>query len=249
MFVNPRYIQNSYTINFQRQPRVRRKANDIEDFINSQLGNHYSQPEVIPVPDEIDPIVPRLIFGSIHGFSQIILTQINISINVNYSPDWQVNIELGKDYLKHRVAVLYDLVTNILDSKALFSGLVTRLHVFNNNRDDNLEYLSSILLHDSLRSEHIHDIEQKITTVYNNSFFSNLFIRNLRLLEMNKAIEIIPRLPDNKCKTSGVEIIGDFTDRYSYNENRRYYSSPSVAAGIIDSGVSEIQRAISMLVG
>jgi len=82
MFDKAKYIQNGFNISFSRQPEIRRRANDFED----RLKGLYFQPHIVPVPDDLDPEVPRMLFGSEHGFSQIIVSQISLVLNVTYSP-------------------------------------------------------------------------------------------------------------------------------------------------------------------
>ena len=96
MLETARYIQNSYSVTFPRQHDVRRKANKVEDFLQTHLAGHYKQPMVIAVPDEVDPEIPRLMFGSRHGFSQLILSQVGLTLHVTYSPDWQVDVSKGR---------------------------------------------------------------------------------------------------------------------------------------------------------
>lgn len=89
MFESIKYIQSSFSVSFSRQLQIRRSANTFEDFLKSHFSGHYGQPQVISVPDELDSEIPRIIFGSRHGFSQVIVSQINMTLNVTYSPDWQ----------------------------------------------------------------------------------------------------------------------------------------------------------------
>jgi hypothetical protein len=105
MFQPPSYIQNSFSIFFPRQEMIRRRVNEFEDT----LTGRYSQPQVLPIPDELDPEVPRILFDSKHGFSQIVISQINMSLNVSYSSDWQSDIGRGRNYLTERVPTLFDL--------------------------------------------------------------------------------------------------------------------------------------------
>lgn len=127
MFGATRYIQNSFSVSFSRYPEIRRRSNEFEDLLKTNFQNHYGQPQVISVPDELDPEVPRLVFGSRHGYSQIIISQIGMTLNVTYSPEWQQDISKGKKYLKERSSALYLLLKILEDSQIFFSGLITRV--------------------------------------------------------------------------------------------------------------------------
>lgn len=75
MFETPKFITNNFSVVFKREPTIRRMANDFED----RLKGYYFQPQIVPVPDEIEPAMPRIIFGSEHGYSQIIFSQISVA--------------------------------------------------------------------------------------------------------------------------------------------------------------------------
>ena len=67
---NIRYMQNSLAVAFTRQAAIRRAANGFEDALRDQYG----QPNVLAIPDELDPEIPRIIFSSKHGSSQILIS-------------------------------------------------------------------------------------------------------------------------------------------------------------------------------
>jgi len=244
MFEAPRYVQNSFSITFSRRHDIRRRANDFEDFLQTHLAGHYRQPMVIPMPDEMDPEVPRLIFGSIHGFSQIIVSQIALTLNVTYSPDWQFEISQGRQYLLERAPVLFALLSILDDVKPFFSGLTTRVHL-PTSADD-----GAILQHlQSLRSApeptaHLHDITVKVTTMHNDRFYSNMTVQNYRRWKIQEATPQLERLARSQASERGIEIIGDFNDRYAFNEKADYFSTPDIVQEIIDGGFIEMARRI-----
>jgi hypothetical protein len=55
----------------------------------------------------------------------------------------------------------------------------------------------------------------------------------------------VPHLPGNQVVERGIEIIGDFNDRFAYNEDRDYQTNPKVALDIIQNGLDEATRMIS----
>src|SRR4051794_20050190 len=101
IFSTPRYVQNSFSVIFPRQLDIRRRANDFEN----KLSGNYGQPQIFPMPDELEPEAPRIIFNSSHSYSQIVISQISITMNVNYSPEWQVNADLRRNYLLERAVM------------------------------------------------------------------------------------------------------------------------------------------------
>jgi hypothetical protein len=244
MFESMRYIQNSFSIAFQRQPQVRRLANNFEDILKNNFEGHYGQPQVIPIPDELDPEIPRMIFGSKHGFSQVIISQINMTLNVTYSPDWQTDIDKGRGYLKERVSALYVLLSAFGNVPVYFAGLTTRaISPVNVSESDLLQTVYRRIAQPRLTSEGIHDINFRMTTIVEDKYFNNISVKNYRTWKLQDGFEGLPRLSRTSADEWGIEIIGDFNDRYSFNELTDYVSSEDVAGAIIDSGLDQIQIA------
>lgn len=245
MFEKVKYIQNSFNLFFSRQPDIRRRANDFED----KLKGLYFQPHIIPVPDDLDPEVPRMLFGSEHGFSQIVVSQVTLVLNVTYSPDWQIEISKGRQYLFERVPILFELLDILKGEKSYFCGLSTRVHLSTEAKDEEIiEHLNKIFLKkNSIHS--MYDLQLKITTILSGRIFSNITIQNYRTWKIEGSRQEIIRLPKNDASDRGIEIAGDFNDRYAFNENKDYYTSRENAETIIDGGLEEIKKMIKKVEG
>lgn len=246
MFGQPKFIQNSFSISFERCTDVRRRTNEMEDRLQSRYPGHFGQPQLIPVPDELDPEVPRVIFGSKHGFSQIIVSQVSLTLNVAYSPDWQIDITKGRQYLKERVAVLYSLFDVMRGERlsAYFCGLTTRARLQSNA--DDAATVGALIKRVARNGDGqtTHDINVRRTIIVGDRFFSNTTIQNYRAWRAEQNTSQIPRLRRDAAFECGIEIVGDFNDRFSFNEREGYISTPDVADEVIDQGLDEMQGAI-----
>jgi hypothetical protein len=199
---------------------------------------------LIPVPDEMAPELPRLIFGSRHGFSQIVVSQIGLSLNVTYSPDWQRDVSKGRQYLLERAPVLFDVLSILDNIKPFFSGLTTKARLQVNADDETiLRYLYKFVA-ESVQSADIHEITVKIASVYNKMFYSNMTAQNYRTWKMEKSTTDLQRLSRQHVLERGIEITGDFNDRYAFNERVDYFSSPKIVSELLTGGFAEIQRMI-----
>lgn len=249
MFEKARYIHNSFSISFPRRLDIRRKANEFEDALAKIGGGHYRQPHVIPVPDELDPEVPRLIFGSTHGFSQIVATQVSLSLNVTYSLDWQVDISKGKAYLLGRRSILFKLL-DLLDSAIpCFCGLLTQVRMASEASDEAILLRLANLFVRQVDLTRAHDIEVKVVSVVEDRFYSHLTVRNYREWELPQPASGLPRFPQKRARERGVQLMGDFNDRYTFNEQSDYVSGADVAGEIIESGLTEMEQLIALVRG
>jgi len=232
LFDKEKFIQNSFTVVFNCRPDIRREANKFED----RLKDDYVQPQIFGVPDNLEPEIPRMIFGSKHGYSHIIFSQMTMTLNVIYSPDWQSDIRRGQTYLLNRAMVLFDLLDLMDEKKPFFCGLTTRVQIPSSLPDaDVLSYLEEILL-SRKTGGNVHDFELKEVAVHEDKYFSNVLIQNYRIWE--DALPKVMRLSRKNSITRGIQIIGDFNDRYAFNEEENYYSSKDSALAIIEKGIT-----------
>ena len=249
MFEPEKFIQNSFAIAFPRCPDIRRMANDFEDLLKEKFKDHYGQPQVISLPDELDPEMPRLIFGSLHGFSQIIVTQIGMTLNVAYSPDWQADISKGKIYMLERTQVLFCLHEILKTIPIYFSGFITRVRIQTSlGEKDLIEHLKNFFSTNPTKGE-LYDINVKHTEVIKGRFFNNISIQNYRSGEISNKSQSVPRFATNKATERGMEILGDFNDRYMFNKKEEYISDSKIAGQIIDEGYYQIENTIKEIRG
>ena len=243
MFQPPRYIQSSFSIHFPRQNAIRRKANEFEDF----LGSKYNQPQILPVPDDMAPEIPRILFESAHGHSQIVVSQINMSLDVSYSSDWQDDISKGKEYLDERVLILFELAGMLgNEEKIHFCGIVTRARLISQESDKKIiSRMSDVFLLKQGDSE-LHDLEVRKTTIFAQKYYSNMAIKNFRAWQFpTDSAFHPPRAHHNQVVERGLEITGDFNDRFGYNQGADYYSGRDEAEFLIGQGVSEVRQVIA----
>lgn len=245
MFKPARYLQNSLTVFFPRQATIRRKANDFEDLLSAD----YIQPQVIPVPDDLEPQIPRLIFSSHHGFSQIAISQVNIALTAIYSPDWQLDINKGESYLLERVGSIFKLIERLEQPEVYFCGLTTQVHL-QSEKDDQavLAHISDKFLTETDVSEW-NDIQIRQTKIITERFFSNITISNYREWQLTEGPTIIPRLSRKKISAQGIELLGDYNDRFIFNEDKDYKSSEEAAKEIISQGLLVMREMITELGG
>lgn len=240
MFSQARYEESSFNIFFARQPQIRRLAFKFEDA----LKGYYQSPQLIPVPDDLDPEIPRMIFTSDHGFSQIIISQVNLTMKVTYSSDWKVDVSRCKEYLLKRVQLVFDLIKNIGEVKPCFCGLSTRVDVQSSlSNEEILNHLAEVFSRPH-EFKNKHDFQVKLTSVVSGDFFSNITVLNYRIWKNGSQQDIVPRLSSGNAAERGIRILGDFNDRRAYNENENYFTGPDKVTTIIDLGIAELQKVL-----
>ncbi|MCB0158117.1 MAG: hypothetical protein KDD83_08285 [Caldilineaceae bacterium] len=242
MFQTPRFLQNSFSITFARISDIRRRANAVEDALHQVLPGHYTIPQVIPVPDELDPEVPRLLFGSTHGYSQILISQISLVLNVQYSPDWQADIARGEAYLRERVPPLFSVLAALHGATPLFAGLTTLART--PTRPDVtdamlLNLLAQRTLHTDAAPD-MFDLQVKTTRIVDEHFYSNVTVKNFRGWPQEQMASGVVPISTTAAVERGIELHGDFNDRYRFNESPDYTTDADSAHTIITRGIATV---------
>jgi hypothetical protein len=246
-FDEPRFIRNTFSVNLPRRLDIRRFAERFEQV----LEGNYGPAQVTPIPDEMDPLLPRLLFSSTHGFSQILASQVNISFVVTYSDDWQTNQEMREEYVKDRARYLFSL-SEILGTKVLFCGLTTDVRITSLAADsDILSLLRRTLLCSSITDD-LHDIMVRVGIKIGDRFFSNTTIANFRSWESLKIAQetrtLVP-LPSAQATQHGILVNDDFNDRYSYNERDNYSCDYDTAKELLGVAFPHLQERIRRILG
>lgn len=242
VFDLPLYMQNSFNVFFQRQPSIRRKADAFETILEAT----YDPPLVLPIPDDQDPEVPRLVFSSKTGYSQIIISQISIALNIQYSNDFQIDISKGRAYLFERVPTLFQLLGK-LSISANYCGFATVVHL-PSDRDDKaiVDHLVAKFL-TNLDVVDTYDAQFKTTKLVDRTFFSNISVQNYRAWKLGAVPQQGLRVSEENITGRGVQIAGDYNDRYAYNEKKGYSSGKDKVKPIIEGGLEAIAQMISRI--
>ena len=242
MFDPPQYIQNSFNVFFQRQPSIRRKADTFETLLEAT----YDPPLVLPIPDDQDPEVPRLVFSSKTGYSQIVISQISIALNVQYSTDFQIDISKGRAYLSDRVPTLFQLLSK-LSISANYCGFATVVHL-PSDRDDTtiVSHLTAKFL-TNLDVNDAYDVQFKTTKLVDRTFFSNVTVQNYRAWKSGMVPQQSTRVSEENIIGRGVQIVGDYNDRFAFNEKKGYSSGKDKAKTIIDGGLEAVAQMVAKI--
>jgi hypothetical protein len=170
-----------------------------------------------------------------------------MSLNVSYSSDWQDDINKGMEYLDGRVPILFELVDLLGDEQRIhFCGIVTRARLVSQESDrDIISHMSEVFQLKHSDSE-LHDLEIKKTTALSQKYFSNMAVKNFRSWQVPEDSAFHPpRAHDNRVVERGLEIVGDFNDRFKYNQDAGYYSEREEAGFMISQGISEVKQLIT----
>lgn len=233
MFEQQKIIQSAFGITL---PQVR-GVGQREDEIYELLKGHYFSAK--PFPGAEAP--GALTFQSQHGHSQIIVTDTDLVLSVNYSVEWQTNKANARQYMIERAQMLFDVLALVSSSAPYFCGSIFQVRVPWSGGDEELvQNLSSTLLVNRLPS--YHDVVVRITDVVDDTFFCNISTQNYRLWTSSLSIGNTLRLSRYQANERGADVSVDFNSRYAYNEQKPFVPSrenvPIVVAGGLSAAMS-----------
>ena len=218
-------------------------------FINSEdiLNEYFLPPTMLPVPNEVQGEIPRIIVQTKNGHSVLNIALTVASFTTNYNNNFTKNWELCKDYLENRGTCVYNMIDNMNDEKNIFVGLVTNIEM-NDLDEDGLNVLKKSLLKENTADlGDIYDLGFKFTYVYKEKYYINITLENFRDFETKKNEGGRNCIRGEKKHTISASI--DINDRYASNYNPEYKSGKEefeeiirITSNIIDNKLDDLIR-------
>ena len=206
-----KFVQAQFSLKYEPQLKIRRSANDIEDF----LQQHYGTPQTMPLPDEFAPEAPRIILYSKNGHSQISFSQISVDFIVNFDNEFMNDFSKTREYIQERITLIIELLKKININEYLFCGVTynARLDIGEQRPIDYIKkYLGWDIPHDDL-----YEASQNIACVKDGKFFVNQQIGTYK--EFQGRPGVVPNLfeiGNSAIVSEGISLVLDINNRYRY---------------------------------
>lgn len=242
-FLPARVVSSAIALTFPRQDDIRRRANDFEDLLKDDFG----QPQVVNVPDEINPDLPRFLFAAKDERSLISVSQTIIQQNIVFPED--VPLELGgvTTHVLTQYPVLFKMLGKLKDVHPYFFGMTTTVHIPTQSAEkEYLPVFARAFLKEP-ESKGYHDLYIKWTNTKQKLYYDSTTITNYRTYTLQVTPGTIPRVPMNAVTEHGIEITGDYNDRLGFNEKPRYQTSAGKADTIVRNGMRSVEAAIAQV--
>lgn len=206
-----KFVQAQFSLKYDPLIKIRRAANDIEDF----LQQHYGTPQMMPLPDEFAPEAPRIVLYSKNGHSQISFSQISVDFIVNFDNEFLNDFKKTQKYIQDRVSLIIELLKKININEYLFCGITynTRLYIESQRP---IDYIRQLLRID-IPPDDLYEVSQNIACIKDEKFFINQQIGTYK--EFQGKPGVVPNLfeIDNGTVISeGVSLVLDINNRYQY---------------------------------
>ena len=209
------YVQAQFSLKFEPQIRIRRYANQIEDF----LQQYYGTPQTMPIPDEFAAEAPRIIINSIIGHSQISFSQFSVDFMVNFDGEYKNQFTLTKEYITARLELLKGLLKEIDIYSFYFAGITYNVHLDTHGKSA-VDYLKDLLGVSITPTDKIYEASQRIAYVEEELFFVNEQIGTYKQYEgRGNSIPNLMNYKNSNLVAEGINLSLDVNNRYRYLMN------------------------------
>lgn len=205
------YLQAQFSLKFEPHIRIRRSVNELEDY----LEEHYNAPQMMPVPDDIVPEAPRIIFVSKNGHSQISYSQISVDFSVNFDEFFKNDYDATVDYISERLELIRGTLGIIGIEKYYYCGLTYSAKV--DIKDDTPVECFRDLTGIKVEPKEIYELSQRTVKVVDSIYFVNEQIGTFKEFKMkNSGVSQLLEVYDDSLISEGVSISVDINNRYKY---------------------------------
>lgn len=243
-------VKHSLTLTMGRNARIRRLVNDVEDIVRTYTEGGYSLPQIVPVPDELDPEIPRMIFSARSGYTQILVSQLSINFNANYSPDWASNPNKCLEYLLSKIDMLFKIAEVGWEGVApKFSGVTTGFQINAASASEATRIVAPSFADSERLRRDANEASYRWSLGIDEQYYNNISVATMVKLRnaLSGSVDSIPRFNEKTVEGYGVEILGDYNDRMAYNMRENYESSEETLRLMTKAGFDTTSEVVASL--
>lgn len=249
--VDASLVRHSLSLTMGRNQLIRRAINEIEDLVKESSVLGFAQPQMFPIPDEMEPEIPRVMFSSKGGHSQLLVSQISITFNVTYSDDWAQDHDRCLRYLLSKVDLLFAIARAGWKHfpGPSFSGVTTVFRVPADSQKSAVAMAAPFFANSEALVASANELSFRRSLTADNQFFDNLAIQTFVGVDESRLVTFngIPKMCSDVLEACGVEISSDYNDRYAFNERDEYVSSAETLSKMLGAGFASALKAVGTI--
>lgn len=232
---------STITFWFQKQPNPKVYV----DKFNEVLKEHFFDFNIIGVPANIDPAIPRLTAVSSSNHSNIEISLINARLRTRFDENYSEDINACIDYLKERTLKLFEALKKC-DINIVYSAIFVKLE----EKEDNA--VAKIKEH-FLKLENLETIDEigvRFSQVVDNKFYSSVSFNNSKQIKIEKVIEsnkgeiIFPLLSLNDASEveNYLSVSLESNDKFAFNLDSNYSTGREELLSLFDLTTTQLEK-------
>lgn len=235
---------STITFWFQKQPNPKAYV----DKFNENLKEHFFDFNIISVPANIDPAIPRLVAVSSSNHSNIEISLINARLRTNFDENYSSDLNLCIKYLKERALKLFEAL-KVCDIAIVYSAIFINLEKQEDKAVEKIE-------NQFLKTQDIKEIDEigiRFSKIVDNKFYSNISFNNSKQIKIEKIFEnnkpeiIIPLISLNEASKidNYLNVSLEVNDKYSFNLDTNYSTNRKELEKMFDLITAQLGKEIN----
>jgi hypothetical protein len=200
---------------------IRKRVVACEDAL---LSGGFLAYEILPIPDNAPPDIPRVTISTKHGHSMLQISLTGATFQTAYDNNFNTNWSSCYKYLERRVEQVYDAIKHISPEQISTQGFVAQI-IMDNLCDDPIALLRNKISIVDYKST-LWDLGGYATIVKQDKYYVTLQLANARMIAASYPTVMASAHSDyHNCLIINVEV----NDRKLSNDNYRYDSKKETA--------------------
>lgn len=202
---------------------------DYYDILSNELKDDFLSFNLIGVPPEFDPVVPRITSSSKNGICNLNMSKINLQVTINKDGINKDNFSDFYNYIKDESFRIFDMLSTKCDLKVLYSAMYVNCDC---EYDDPTEKIINSIFNKKFKSGELCEVGVKYSEIVDNKYYNNTIVNDAKVVSYNKKIDqgtknqniifaLIPEI-DVNIEKKVISYTGEITDKYSFNTIEGY---------------------------
>lgn len=162
---------------------------------------------------------PAQVMVSENGNSQIVVTSSSTALHVTFSPQWQDQPHLGREYLAERVPLLFEVISRNSNNSLIFAGTSVESQISGDLADSTIAAAIEQYYGGRFGSN-LTDLFVRTSEAADEDHYRNITVQNFRSFVAGAQTPPQIRLKNATASARGIAVTVEFNSRYGYNEGR-----------------------------
>ncbi len=198
---------------------------------NEPLKKNFNEANILPIPDEAPSEIPRIIITTKGEHSQLGIAPEAANFHTKYSGNYLEDWKLCESYINSRLTDVFKFLDTITMQNYKYMGIVANMIWDDIQKDGNKKLFQNLFGREP--ASNLDDLMVKYTYVEQEKYYVNITLQSVRIFG-NTDDSSSGNFTDDNLTAHTVSILLDVNDRYSYNQQKGYYSAKQNFHGLID---------------
>jgi hypothetical protein len=215
---------------YPQKIKIRQLALSLED----KLKDFMTLPlQILAVPEDAPPEIPRAIGNSRGGHSVLTVTQVNSNFRTLYDGEFTNDWNLVRNYLNEKITLLFPFINEICNNEIFNFGIILKV-VFDSEVGKTTDRIAQTIIKSSNLVSNMEELSVKVTFYHKDTFYVNFVIETIKKYDLifspkRSDIQYMSKKPSSET----LQFTIDVNDRYIANFSEDYFSKQGTGEEIL----------------